>query len=193
MFNKLKSFEEDCLANLPKINDLNEQYNKYLDSLNGECQKWKEEIRVPKMNASKLDEFNNLVAKSYRENQDKLVEYKNALQMNKKCSFIPKNFEFSSDLLGEFLIEESVAAKSMFNSRILTSEQSKILIKLCGFNPNDQRFKLLYRATKDGFKAIDFHRKCDTFAKTLTVIKVKDKSNIFGGYTGVYRSLLFHF
>ena len=42
---------------------------------------------------------------------------------------------------------------------------------------------MLYRASRDGFSAESFHSKCDNIPKTLTIIKVKDEPNIFGGYT----------
>jgi hypothetical protein len=41
---------------------------------------------------------------------------------------------------------------------------------------------LIYRATRDGFKASSFHSKCDSKAKTITIIKTKD-NYVFGGYT----------
>lgn len=56
------------------------------------------------------------------------------------------------------------------------------LRNLCGFE--DQKWKLIYRATKDGFRAKDFHDKCDNIPNTLTVIKAMN-SNIFGGYACV--------
>ena len=56
------------------------------------------------------------------------------------------------------------------------------LVQLCKLN--DKQFKLLYRATRDGFGASDFHAKCDNLPNTLTVIKTT-KGFIFGGYTAV--------
>ena len=56
------------------------------------------------------------------------------------------------------------------------------LIKLCKLS--DKQFKLLYRATRDGFAAADFHAKCDHQSRTLTIIKTTD-GYIFGGYTAV--------
>lgn len=44
------------------------------------------------------------------------------------------------------------------------------------------KWKLMYRATTDGFLAKDFHRKCDFVANTLTVVKTTT-GNIFGGFT----------
>jgi hypothetical protein len=52
---------------------------------------------------------------------------------------------------------------------------------LCEF-PTNQKWDLLYRATRDGFAAADFHKRCDNKAKTLTIIK-STNGNIFGGYT----------
>jgi hypothetical protein len=43
--------------------------------------------------------------------------------------------------------------------------------------------ELLYRGSLHGFKASDFHAKCDNIPKTLTVIKAATSGNIFGGYT----------
>jgi len=43
---------------------------------------------------------------------------------------------------------------------------------------------LLYRGSKDGFKAEDFHKKCDGHSNTITIIKVKD-GDIIGGYLSV--------
>ena len=55
------------------------------------------------------------------------------------------------------------------------------LVNLCEF-PFGKKWVLKYRASRDGFRSIDFHSKCDGIANTLTVIKAKT-SNIFGGFT----------
>jgi hypothetical protein len=46
----------------------------------------------------------------------------------------------------------------------------------------DQRFPLLWRGSRDGFKAKEFHRRCDGHGNTLTVI-LDTNGNIFGGFT----------
>jgi hypothetical protein len=48
----------------------------------------------------------------------------------------------------------------------------------------DKQFTLLWRGTRDGFAACDFHSRCDGHANTLTVI-LDTKGNIFGGFTPV--------
>ena len=47
----------------------------------------------------------------------------------------------------------------------------------------DKKFgwQLCYRASRDGWKGEDFHRKCDEVGPT--VILVKCGTNVFGGYT----------
>ncbi|RGB30310.1 hypothetical protein C1646_671816 [Rhizophagus diaphanus] len=44
------------------------------------------------------------------------------------------------------------------------------------------QFRLLLRSTRDGFTAAEFHKKCDSFDKTVTVLRVKGTKEIFGGY-----------
>jgi hypothetical protein len=43
----------------------------------------------------------------------------------------------------------------------------------------------LYRGTRDGLRAKDFHAKCDRKSSTLTIIKAKSSGFIFEGYTEV--------
>jgi hypothetical protein len=70
-------------------------------------------------------------------------------------------------------------------SEILTGEQQYLqLLKLCEFSPND-KWSLLYRATRDGFGSNDFHSRCDGRANTLTISKAKQSEFIFGGFTSV--------
>jgi hypothetical protein len=47
-----------------------------------------------------------------------------------------------------------------------------------------KRFSLLWRGSRDGFKARQFHRGCDGRGNTLTVI-LDTRGNIFGGFTPV--------
>jgi serine/threonine protein kinase len=44
--------------------------------------------------------------------------------------------------------------------------------------------KLLYRGSRDGFKAVDFHEKCNNKGETLVIIK-SNEDYIFGGYTEI--------
>ncbi len=69
-------------------------------------------------------------------------------------------------------------------SQILKDNQPSELIKLCEFSLKD-KWTLLYRGTRDGFRAVDFHSKCDNHKNTLTILKAHGSSYIFGGFTSV--------
>jgi hypothetical protein len=47
-----------------------------------------------------------------------------------------------------------------------------------------KRFSLLWRGSRDGFRASEFHRRCDGHSNTFTIILDGEK-NIFGGFTPV--------
>ena len=59
---------------------------------------------------------------------------------------------------------------------------SEQFIKLCDFKIDHQDLKLLYRGSRDGFRASNFHSQCDNQANTITVIETTS-GFIFGGYT----------
>lgn len=74
-----------------------------------------------------------------------------------------------------------------FESKIIVdverSLKKELLVNLFRFNSNEN-WKLLYRGSRDGFEASDFHKKCDNKPKTLTIVK-STTGCIFGGYTEV--------
>jgi hypothetical protein len=76
----------------------------------------------------------------------------------------------------------SVNLTSSFESQIIDKVQLIDLIQICEFNLND-KWTLLYRGTRDGFGAKDFHSKCDGKSPTLTIIKAQGSEYIFGAYT----------
>jgi hypothetical protein len=48
----------------------------------------------------------------------------------------------------------------------------------------DQRFRLLWRGSRHGFRAANFHERCDGHPNTVTLI-LSDNGCVFGGYTPV--------
>ena len=71
---------------------------------------------------------------------------------------------------------------SSFRSNIINQIQFIKLMDLCRFHAWSE-FRLLYRGSRDGFSAYDFHANCDGIKNTLTIIKTTE-GYIFGGYTG---------
>jgi hypothetical protein len=74
-----------------------------------------------------------------------------------------------------FAVEVSPA----FDSVLLTAAHAAQLREWCpGGAP---RLELLFRATRDGWDAADFHRLCDNQGATVTVVR-STNGNVFGGF-----------
>jgi hypothetical protein len=67
------------------------------------------------------------------------------------------------------------------DSTIIENQNKLAIYELCNF-PSIKKWNLQYRASRDGFDAEEFHKRCDGIANTLTVIK-SEHGNIFGGFT----------
>ena len=70
--------------------------------------------------------------------------------------------------------------KEFEESVTLTNEEHRRVLKT--WLPIKSEWRLLFRASRDGFAALAFHSKCDNKGPTVTV--VKSGGNIFGGFTG---------
>jgi uncharacterized protein YheU (UPF0270 family) len=69
-----------------------------------------------------------------------------------------------------------------YGGTLLTLNQQVQLYQFYG-NQN-QKWRLIYKATRDGFNSKDFHRCCDEKGPTLTLIQSTDEY-LFGGYTTI--------
>ena len=81
-------------------------------------------------------------------------------------------------------IIKALTPKTVFEeSEILLKDQSKILVKWLKNTPgvDSVSVELLYRASRDGWAASNFHSCCDNKGPTVTVIK--SENYIFGGYS----------
>ncbi len=78
--------------------------------------------------------------------------------------------------------ESFATINELLLSKILKGNQCSDLIRVCQFYSRDQ-WTLVYRGSEDGFEAKNFHKLCDGVEKTLTLIRAKETSYIFGGYT----------
>ncbi len=66
-------------------------------------------------------------------------------------------------------------------SNILTPTEIGKLVDLCQFEKSS-KWRLIYRASADGFGSDKFHAKCDNIPRTLVLI-LTTNSYVFGGYT----------
>jgi hypothetical protein len=141
----------------------------------------------------------NLLIQSIKAMQQKIEKSSNVIQfqlneVNQVYDHLIATNEFkpnlssfdqdSTSLFGQITFNQYTYT-NLFHSEILKDEQQLFeLIDLCQFSPND-KWSLLYRGTRDGFDSDDFHSKCDGHCNTLTIIKAKESSNVFGGFTSV--------
>ena len=74
----------------------------------------------------------------------------------------------------------------MIDSVIMNDNEIKILLDLINGNGKNlgRNLKLIYRASRDGWKVINFESKCINKSKTIIIIH-SDKNNIFGAYRSV--------
>ena len=192
MLGKLKVLEDGAKTNAKKLNDLIDRNQLELDKLEQLSEKWKKELRTPKLEQNRVDDMLNETRKYLSENQEKAFDIKNKVLSGNGCYFEPKNFHFNSDSFGQLVLDKFELTNSLetkkvvvtgFDSNILTTScQAYDLIKVCEFDSN-RKFTLVYRASRDGFSPQQFHTKCDNIPKTLSIIKARNSGNIFGGYT----------
>ncbi|CAF1099506.1 unnamed protein product [Rotaria sordida] len=106
----------------------------------------------------------------------------------KKCREECKQFEiphhFHSDLK---LVNLNI---TLFNHELFRGDGTLLSpehqLKLNEFYGKEgQIWTLIYKATRDGFSASDFHRCCDNQDSTITVIQSTEGGYLFGGYTSV--------
>jgi hypothetical protein len=58
------------------------------------------------------------------------------------------------------------------------------------YNKISHKFNLLYRASRDGNSATEFHSKCDNKGATIVVAKIKNSEQIIGGYSPLHWDLI---
>jgi hypothetical protein len=114
---------------------------------------------------------------------DLILDFLRTINTNETFE-LPKNNEIIKWLSKEadyFMLDDLNDLIVPFqHSSILNLTQRTNLLKLTEFSI--EKWKLIYRASLHGFRASDFHEKCDGVSKTLTIIR-SSNSNIFGGYT----------
>ena len=102
---------------------------------------------------------------------------------------LPEGATFLTELKAEAtfyriqgILDEMELIKAFEESAILIDKDHKRVLK--GWLPTDLEgeWRLLYRASRDGFAARPFHLRCDNKGPTVTIVK-GSRGNIFGGFT----------
>uniref|UniRef100_U9USC0 Kelch-like protein 17 n=1 Tax=Rhizophagus irregularis (strain DAOM 181602 / DAOM 197198 / MUCL 43194) TaxID=747089 RepID=U9USC0_RHIID len=79
-------------------------------------------------------------------------------------------------------------SKRTIDSKIITQQHVELISKwIDRLEVTDKlvssyEFKLIFRASRDGHFRYKFHEICDNQPRTITLVKVKDSSEILGGY-----------
>jgi hypothetical protein len=162
-----------------------------------------EKFRQPNLSLQSLKQLqvnqNDLISE-IKSKQQEIVKIKENL--NENIQFTP-NLIFVKETFGKLQLNSYEPGPFRMQSKILTKAETFELIKLCEFSEKDE-WTLLYRGSRDGFGAKEFHSKCDGHSNTLTIIKGKncidpntiwisasshhiknDKLSIFGGFASV--------
>jgi hypothetical protein len=186
MIDQTKKYEALYLRNIKEGFSLFDDYK----SLEHELNQIEDAFRHPNLLIQSIKDMQQKQETALNDIQSKLNEItivKDTLIATNyfQPTFSPINQEEETSLFGSIKLNACWLNVNSFKGHILTSEQQYFkLIKLCEFSPND-KWSLLYRGTRDGFGAKDFHTNCDGHSNTLTIFKAKESKFIFGGYTTV--------
>jgi len=133
-----------------------------------------------------IDKFNNYYINKYKNkinsinNQENKEKHKgdkvnpNNRNMISNTNYVNSNYSDQLNIEGNHI-----------DSKIVKDNDIKFLFnRIREIHPkiNNIYFHLVYRATKDGDKASDFHKLCDKIGPNITLVKTK-KGYIFGGFT----------
>jgi len=170
----LKSLEDQLYASLKAIET---------KSIEQSLKETEEAFRNPNLLIESIREMQREQEEAIARLKFKLDEQSQVkVNLVKKNQFTP-SVSFRQDSFGLLRLNR-YSNKDPFKSQILSGRQPSELIKLCEFSLKD-KWTLLYSGTRDGFGAADFHSKCDDHKNTLTILKAKGTSYIFGGFTSI--------
>lgn len=172
---RINSYEKDCIQHFEANKHKREEYEEFLTELK---KFYKENLNY--LNEFQIEDFfineaNEMAGKLLQSAADIKTKIENFLFNQNMLKFRRNTENLEESILGE------LSPITVVKLSILTNHQMSELMKLCEF-PINQNWRLLYRASKDGFGASDFHSRCDGQENTLTIIK-STNGNVFGGYT----------
>ena len=104
-------------------------------------------------------------------------------ECREQCQQLERDNYFQLDIKG-INLGATLCNHQFFEGGTLLSLEHQI--KLNDFyNKPGQVWKLIYKATRDGFSTTDFHRCCNNQGPTVTVIQSAKYDHLFGGYTSI--------
>jgi hypothetical protein len=136
---------------------------------------------------NKLREIAQQVKELIDEGDASFKQIKKIKKDIEECQQQCKQFEktdYISLKLKPIEIEIRVGNNELFGGGTLLSLEHQMKLNEF-YGKENQKWVLIYKATRDGFRGSDFHRCCDNKGATMTIIQSKDGGYLFGGYTSV--------
>ena len=193
----LKAQVEEMVSMKTQLAELNELRNKVK-----ELEKLRSEVE--KINTDKKKKFKSLGKKEKKE--VKKVRKIRRVEKQEKTEKKPenKNIEIKNEINKEIIEDkkdekqieqnkeeikivekEEKTEHNIVNGEIIHNiEELEMLIRNINKSSHKMTLNLIYKASADSDKAIDFHNKCDKAKNTIVLIET-DKGKRFGGYTSV--------
>jgi hypothetical protein len=177
LLKEIDNYEDQCLQDSDKnkdlfislkieLKDLETIYNEHTDYLNKPLIEHQETA----------DKLNTTIEKLINIIYIKINLHKSIFS-DKSLKFKANEKELETCIIGKFYDSNIYFDSSTILDRFLMVK----VYEVCDLYKQD-KWKLIYRATRDGFSAKDFHSKCDGKYLTLTLVKTND-GYIFGGYS----------
>jgi hypothetical protein len=159
------------------LNVLNEKTKQELRSAVTQSElflnEWNKYLKQPVINDESVLNANQAANNLLNDTKRFLSEIERINFNGGRLKFVKNQAKLKKSSLGSFTVD--------FQSSILSNQQMIELLSLCGFSWS-KSWKLLYRASRDGFAGNDFHSNCDNKPNTFIIIKSANE-NVFGGYT----------
>jgi len=176
MIKEIEEFEKYSVICYQANEKANNEFRKTKQDLEEFNLKWNEYL---KQTVISDEDVSGAIAKASELGKKAEQELDNLNEFIFKCGEM--KFEKNENKLDRLVLGKLAKHPFIDQSAILSSDQSAELMILCEFSLK-HKWKLIYRATRDGFGATDFHSKCDRYQNSLMIIK-STKGYVFGGYT----------
>jgi len=173
LIKQINDYEISCFESYAKVKqDTKDKFVNTANELDRFESKWIEYLKQIKIDDDAISNAYNEALNLNERASEEQLSLENLILNEKGLKFELNVAKPVESIIG------SLEGKAI-DSKILSTSQCFQLMNLCSFS---KQWKLIYRASKDGFGANDFHLNCDKKQNTLVVIK-STSGNIFGGYT----------
>jgi hypothetical protein len=166
----IDQFERDCIQFNKSNENTRDEFIQILNELENFHSEWSQYLKRLQINDEIISGANEIAEKLSVKAEEEKIKLENSIFNGHILKFRKNSNKLNRSILGIFTTRS-----------ILTDNQMNELMRLCEFS-FDKKWKLIYKATEDGFELSNFHLKCDNKPNTFIIIK-STNGNVFGGYT----------